>query len=212
MIVIEYHTGAAGERLYDMRCEHGTSHYDVSLEALNASSAPALLDEAERQHIAAIGCQCKRKREKQRMATMGESLVDHEPGLPPYPDPNRGAQPQPRPAARDKRATDLLKYLEDVTRRLPPLYDEVDDAERAFALAKDAAVAKQQEILQSPVVGMMTPQEREQHVYDALLDERMAIARANDVLRSANKRLAVAQEMAANLRAQASLLALPGVW
>lgn len=202
MITIEYHTDAVGDRLYKTFCEHGVAQHDLTEDAVHATSESDLLDNIERAHQGIVGCQCKRRREKQRMVMQErdlDAIVDAEPAL----EPERGHA---------KKVRDLYRYLEDATRRLPPLYDEADEAERALMAAQQSGQGKRSEILDSPMFALVPAHEREQHLYDALLDERMAITRAQDMARSAQKRLAVTQEMAANLRAQAQLLAIPGVW
>jgi len=173
-------------------CPHGATHHQFR----DPTDRRLLRDGIEAVHQLTHTCACERWREPVVM----EDVAPATPEVAPVPE---------TPHA--QRVRNLLRYLEDVTRRLPGLYDEVEDAERALQAAQTTGQAKRQEILQSPTMGLMPESEREQHLYDNLLDERMAITRASDVLRSANKRLAVTQEMAANLRSQALLLALPGM-
>lgn len=213
MIGIDYHTDAAGHRLYKTFCEHGVGQHDLSEATVHETAESDLLDILERAHQGIVGCQCKRRREKQRMGmpqTEIEAVVAAE--MEREAEAKAAQQAATYERGHPKKVHDLYRYLDDVTRRLPGLYDEADEAERAAMAAQQAGQAKRAEILDSPMFALVPAPEREQHLYDALLDERMAITRAQDIARSAAKRLTVTQEMAANLRAQAQLLAIPGVW
>jgi hypothetical protein len=188
--VIQLHHQADGRWL--AVCPHGATRHAWR----DATDRSLLRDGIEAVHQLLHTCACERWREPVVMEDVAPATAE----VVPVPE---------TPHA--QRVRNLLRYLEDVTRRLPALYDEVEDAERALQAAQATGQAKRQEVLQNPTMGLIPEAEREQHLYDSLLDERMAITRASDVLRSANKRLAVTQEMAANLRSQALLLALPGM-